>query len=246
MFKSIILGYILKISAYAFLGIIFCSLPIYCSDTANTKSLQKGSIDYLNLENCDWSTHGSNKYFILEPGYELILEGMDGEDSVKLIITVLSDTESVDGVMTRVIEERESVNGQLAEISRNFFAFCQNNESVFYFGEDVDIYRDGKIISHEGAWRAGIDSNRPGLMMPGLTFPETKYLQEIAPDIAMDRARIITVDTILVTPAGKFDSCLVVEETTPLEPDALEYKIYAPGIGLIKDENLLLISYDLK
>jgi hypothetical protein len=246
MYKLKILGYFLKISAFTFLGILFCSFPIYGSGMAKTQSLQKGSIDYINLENCDWSTNGSNRYFILEPGYELVLEGFDDEDTTRLIITVLNDTVSIDGIMTRVVEERESVNGQLVEISRNFFAFCQNNESIFYFGEEVDIYRDGNIVGHEGAWRAGTNNNRPGLMMPGITIPGTKYLQEIAPDIAMDRARIVTVDTTLMTPAGKFDSCLVVEETTPLEPDTREYKIYAPGIGLIKDENLLLISHGLK
>ncbi len=209
------------------------------------ESHEKSSIDYLNLENCDWSPHGSNKYFILEPGYELALEGIDDEDTVDLIITVLNDTEAVDGVITRVVEERESVNGQIIEISRNYFAFCKNNESFFYFGEDVDIYRDGHIVGHEGTWRAGTNNNRPGLMMPGLLYPGTKYFQEIAPDIAMDRAQIITLDTTLDTPAGKFENCLVVEETTPLEPDAHEYKIYAPGIGLIKDGNLLLTKYGL-
>jgi hypothetical protein len=243
MHKVKISGCIPGIVAITFLSVLSCSMSLYGSDTAKMESHEKSSIDYLNLENCDWSAQGGNEYFILEPGYQLTLEGMDDEDTARLVITVLNDTELVDGVMTRVIEERESVNGQLVEISRNFFALCKNNESIFYFGEDVDIYRGGKIVGHEGAWRAGTNNNRPGLMMPGMAVTGTKYFQENAPDMAMDQARIVTLDTTLETPAGKFENCLVVEETTSLEPDALEYKIYAPGIGLIKDENLLLTKY---
>ncbi len=182
---------------------------------------------------------------MLEPGYELVLEGMDDEDTVELIITVLNDTERVAGVQTRMVEEKESVNGHLIEVSRNFLAFCENNQSIFYFGEDVDIYRDGKIVNHEGSWRAGLNDNRAGLMMPGLALLGAGYYQEIAPDIAMDRARIISLSDTLDTPAGHFENCLMVEESTPLEPGVREYKIYAPGVGLTKDGNLLLTKYGL-
>ena len=33
------------------------------------------------------------------------------------------------------------------------------------------------------------------------------------------------------------------KETTPLEPDNTEYKLYAPGVGLIKDSALELVKY---
>ena len=78
---------------------------------------------------------GSNPYFILEPGYQSILEGR-GE---KLAISVLDDTVEIDGVTTRVVEEREWKSGNLIEVSRNFFAIDPETADVFYFGEDVDI-----------------------------------------------------------------------------------------------------------
>ena len=80
-------------------------------------------------------------------------------------------------------------------------------------------------------------------MMPGTIQLGYKYYQEIAPNIAMDRAEILNDNEMLETPADTFTKCLKVEETTPLEPDTIEYKIYAPGIGLIKDEELLLTHY---
>jgi hypothetical protein len=59
----------------------------------------------------------------------------------------------------------------------------------------------------------------------------------------MDRAEIISISETKQTPAGKFTNCLETEETTPIEPGEKEYKIYAPGIGLIKDGKLLLVNY---
>lgn len=198
-----------------------------------------------DMADCAFASKGSNRYFILEPGYQLTLEGTDDDDSVRLQVTVLDETETVDGIETRVVEEREWVNGELIEVSRNFMAFCRKDQSVYYFGEDVDMYEDGEVTSHAGQWRAGEDGNRPGLMMPGLALLGASYYQEIAPDKAMDRARIISDSEVLDTPADRFDQCLKIEETTPLEPDALEYKVHAPGIGLIKDESLLLVKYGM-
>jgi hypothetical protein len=182
---------------------------------------------------------GRNQYFMLEPGFQLVLEGEDE----KLIITVLEETKKVNGVVTRVLEEKEWKNGKLIEVSRNFFAMCEKTKDVFYFGEEVDMYKGGKIISHDGAWLAGENGARPGLIMPGNPDVGMKYYQEIAPSVAMDRAEIISLDDTLKTPAGSFSKCLKTEESTALDPEEKDAKIYAPGIGLIQDENLFLTKY---
>ena len=186
----------------------------------------------------EWSSKGTNPYFVLKPGYVLVLEG--GKE--KLTITVLDETRIVAGVETRVVEEREAKEGKLVEVSRNFFAISKRTNDVFYFGEEVDIYRDGKVVSHEGAWLAGVDGARWGLMMPGTPLLGARYCQEIAPGVAMDRAAIAAVADTLQTPAGKFEGCLRTEETTPLEPAAREAKVYAPGVGLIRDADVVLTS----
>jgi len=93
---------------------------------------------------------GTNPYFKLEPGYYLVLKSRDGEDKVKLVVSVLFETRVIDGVNTRVVEEKEFHNGVLAEISRNFFAIDTITNGVYYFGEEVDIYKEGEIVSHEG------------------------------------------------------------------------------------------------
>ncbi|MFH1010383.1 MAG: hypothetical protein V1784_04010 [bacterium] len=199
--------------------------------------------DSFNLGECNFSSIGKNPYFVLEPGYQLILEGVEDDDSIKLVISVLEQTEKVGDIETRIVEERETVNDTLVEISRNFFAICIQTNSVFYFGEDVDIYEGGEIVSHDGAWKAGAENAKAGLMIPGIVLLGARYYQEMAPDVAMDRAEIVSDREILQTPAGRFENCLKTEETTPLEPGVKEYKCYAPGIGLIKDGDLLLTKY---
>jgi hypothetical protein len=191
------------------------------------------------LEEDELASTGRNPYFILEPGYRLVLE--DGTE--QLTITVLDETKKIDSVETRVVEERETNVGQPVEISRNFYAISKRTNSVFYFGEEVDMYKNGKVVSHEGAWLAGTGGARFGLMMPGLALLRARYYQEIASGVAMDRAEIVSMSEILVTPAGRFSNTLKTAETSPLEPRSVEYKYYAPGVGLLQDGSLKLVRY---
>ena len=158
------------------------------------------------------------------------------------MITVLNQRKTIGGVKTRVIEEREEKDGELAEVSRNFFAICKEHGDVFYFGEEVDDYKDGKIVGHGGAWRADEPDSRAGIIMPGTILLGARHYQEISPK-AMDRAEIIADDVTMKTPAGTFRNCIRVEETSGLDPDEKYYKTYAPGIGLIQDEDLLLVGF---
>jgi hypothetical protein len=198
--------------------------------SAPTSSPRGDSSWQEDFAECSLVPTGRNDYFILEPQFQLVLEGM----IEKVVITVLDETREVDGVTTRVVEEKEWKYGEMVEISRNFFAICPDTNDVFYFGEEVDIYRDGVLVSHSGAWLAGEDGARAGLM---------KHYQEIAPGVAMDRAEIVSLDETLKTPAGSFSNCLRTMEGTALNPLEREYKTYAPGIGLIQDESLLLAEY---
>jgi hypothetical protein len=211
----------------------------------STPAQEKKDIDLVgwthdfSAEKADLVSTGRNPYFILEAGYFLVLEG----GGAQVTITVLNDTKKVDGVETRVVEERETKNGKLVEVSRNFFAISKRTNSVFYFGEEVDIYKDDKIVSHEGAWLAGEKGARFGLMMPGIPLLHGKFYQEVAPGAAMDRAEIVGLKETVTTPAGKFENCLKIEETTPLEPKTKEYKVFAPGVGLVQDNDQKLVKY---
>jgi len=218
------------------LVLVVVAAPARAADT-------EGFEDKFNVNRDDFATIGRNDYFILEPGYQLVFEGKDGDKPARLAITVLDETRKVDGVETRIIEERETLDGKPIEVSRNFFAIDKKTNDIYYFGEDVDEYKNGKIASHGGAWRSGKDGARYGLMMPAQTRIGAKFYEEIAPKVAMDRAEIVSNTEKVTTPAGEFENCLKTLETTPLEPDEKEYKLYAKGVGLIVDANLKLVKY---
>ena len=220
---------------------LMTALPV-CHDSLAAQDNGGYRADF-PLAHCATATRGSNRYFVLQPGYRLVLDGEEESQPVRLVITVTDDTQRVDGVWTRVVEERESHGGQIVEISRNYFAICPQTRDVYYFGESVDIYRHGAVASHEGSWRAGAHGARAGLVMPGTPLAGDAYYQEHAPGVAMDRARIVSLDTSYTTPGGAFEHVLEVQEGSELSPAEVEYKYYAPGVGLIRDEDLLLTSY---
>jgi hypothetical protein len=221
---------------------LFALIPLFVTGSgpmrADTAWMQSFKVDPGEL-----ATTGENRYFILRPGYRLTLEGKESGRAARLVITVLDETKNLGGVETRVVEERETSGGAPVEVSRNYFAISKRTGDVYYFGEDVDIYRHGKLAGHEGGWHHGSSNARYGLMMPGAPALGTRYYQEQAPGVAMDRAEIVSLTERAATPGGTFEGCLKTKETSPLEPLAKEFKLYAPGVGLIKDGSLELVSH---
>ena len=137
------------------------------------------------------ATEGESPYFILKPGYQATFEGRSDGKAGKLVITVLNETLNVGGVDTRVVEEREWSGGGLIEVSRNYFAIHPPTGDVYYFGEDVDMYKKGKVVNHEGSWRHGASGATFGLIMPGKPVVGMKFYQEQAKGVAMDRSEIV-------------------------------------------------------
>lgn len=190
-------------------------------------------------EKADLVATGRNPYFILEPGHQLVLEGGDDRPT----ITVLDQTRVVDGVETRVVEERETEGGELVEVSRNFVAVSKRTNGVYYFGEEVDEYKGGKVVGHGGAWLSGKDGAKFGMLMPGQPLLGARFQQEVAPGVAMDRSEVVGLGEGIKTRAGEFKGCLEIEETNPLKPGETETKLHAPGVGLVREESLTLVRH---
>jgi len=198
---------------------------------------------FTDLSQCSFASTGKNPYFPLVPGSVSVYEGMEDKEHVRLTISVLDKTKVIGGIETRIVRERETHDGELVEISQNYFAVCKKDNSVFYFGEQTDLYENGKIVSHEGSWQHGVNGATAGLVMPGIVLLGSRYQQEVAPAVAMDRAEIIATNLKVSTPAGIFEGSVKTKETTPLERGSIEFKFYAPKVGLIQDDTLKLVSY---
>jgi len=186
---------------------------------------------------------GSNPYFNLTPGYQLSFRHEKETD----VITVLNEVKRIDGVDTRVVEDREyDGNGKLVELTRDYYAIDSATNDVYYFGEDVDVYdKDGKVKGHEGSWLSGVNGATFGLMMPARPKAGQKFYQEQAPGLAMDRVEIASVSAKLNVPAGKFMNVIHVIETTPLEIGKAD-KWYVTGVGMVKDEDMELVQFGMK
>lgn len=206
------------------------------------------------LEDCRFVPSGGNAYFDLDPGRQLVLNNAtcvaegECEELEQVRITVTDETRTIPlrvggelrHIRTRVVEEFETEDGEVTEVSRNYFATCLPMRDVYYFGEDV-FDGDGKPLPD--AWLAGRRGARPGLIMPDAAFLlGARYFQEIAPGVALDRAEHVGLGIEVETPAGTFEDCVRIEETTPLEPDSVSEKIYCARIGLVSDDELELVE----
>ena len=181
---------------------------------------------------------GRNPYFPLTPGLRIHLT--DGSETV--VLSVLDATKVVDGVETRVVEERETKDGELVEISRNYFAIDATTGDVYYFGEDVDIYEDGKVASHKGAWLSGADGAKFGLLMPGKPNVGDRFYLEMAPG-AVERVEIVGVDAALETPLRSFGNLVHAREYDVLDGGSSQ-KWYAAGVGMVGDGEMRAVKIE--
>ena len=215
------------------------AILVFSTTWAQDKGANSTWQEEFGISTCNLLATGRNPYFVLEPGFQLVLQGGDK----KLQITVLNETRTVDGVNTRVVEEKEWAGGKLHEVTKSYFAMCEQSKDVFYFGEEVDNYENGKVVNHDGSWLAGTNGSKVGLMMPGTPKSKMKFYKEMVPGVSMARMEIVSLQEKCNTPAGTFSRCMKLKETSAIDITAKEYKYYAPGIGLIRDESLRLIKY---
>lgn len=208
-----------------------------------------------DIERCTFAPDGrQNPYFSLHPGDQITLEGEDDGEEIEVEITVTNDTRTLQfqtpegramTIQARVVVEREHVDGELVEVSRNWYSRCRQTNDVFYFGEEVDIYEDGQVVSHDGAWEAGKDGSQPGIIIPARFLLGSRYYQELAPaGEALDRAQHVAMNLSFRAAGRTFRDCVKVVETSPLEPGHESVKIYCPGVGLVKDNEAVLTDFE--
>jgi hypothetical protein len=197
-----------------------------------------------------------NRYFPLPVGRQWVLSGREQGQTIGLRITVLDRTENLyrgkRTVITRVVEEAEwadadadgviDASEDLIEISLNYYAQTQDG-TVCYFGEAVDIYEGGVVVSHEGAWRADTRGHAPGIFMPADPQVGMTYQQEVAPGIAEDQATVLSRGKTVTVPAGTFAATLRVRDFNPLD-GSRGVKVFAPGVGIIVDGPLDLVRLE--
>jgi len=131
-----------------------------------------------------------------------------------------------------VVEDREFADGKLAEVTLDYFA--QDDDGiVYYLGEDVDEYKNNKVVGHSGAWLLGKDTQTPGVLMPAHPKVGDKFMSEDVPKITWEKDEVVSVSETVIVPAGTYKNCVKIKEVA--SDGTTEYKFYAPGIGCVKE-----------
>jgi hypothetical protein len=141
----------------------------------------------------------------------------------------------VAGVLTTAVDVTEHENGELVERSTDYFAQDRAG-NVWYFGERVDNIEDGKVVDHDGAWRAGRKGALRGLFMPARPVVGQTFRQTRAPGVSQDRSRVLSLAAEVTTPAGHFTGCMQTRDTDLRSRSRPERKIYCPGVGLVREQ----------
>jgi hypothetical protein len=175
-----------------------------------------------------------NPYFPLVPGTQWVMKGQ-GESAGEVTTTqVTRRTKSILGITCVVVRDRVDADGKAQERTLDWYA--QDVEgNVWYMGEQTAEYKDGKVSSRAGSWEAGVDGAVPGIIMPAQPVAGLTYRQEFYQGEAEDLAKIVDLSSTASPPFRSFTDVLVTEDWTPLEPDTVEQKFYAPGIGLVME-----------
>ncbi len=188
----------------------------------------------MKLDPADFTADITNPYTPWKPGSRWVYleEGENGEQ-MRVVITATSATRKIaNGVTARVVRDTVTSDGAIVEDTFDWYA-QDTAGTVWYLGEDTAEFEDGKISSREGSFEAGVDGALPGVSMPGKPEPGLAYRQEFYEGKAEDNGQVLSLEEMADVPAGHFDKVLLTKDTITIEPDVLEYKLYAPGVGSV-------------
>lgn len=201
-----------------------------------------------NPANFSNSTLLTNRYLPYQIGTKYVFEGETEDGSELNEIQRIDAVKVVMGIEVAVVRDKVWIDGVLEEDTRDWFA-QDDDGNVWYMGEDVDNYNpDGSIRDHEGAWQAGVNGAKAGIIMLADPGPGNSYHQEFAEGIAEDEAKVVAMGLTVQVPFNTYFNCLKTKEWSDLEKGTIDFKFYAPGIGLIKEqqrnESLVLVDIE--
>jgi hypothetical protein len=198
---------------------------------AGAPPLPTGS-EPVHLDPADFTTRITNPYWPMRPGTRWVYRETDADGGQKRVVVTVTDRTKLiaNGVTARVVHDVVTRRGRLVEVTDDWYA-QDDAGNVWYLGEDTTEYEDGRPVSTEGSFEAGVDGAQAGVVMPARPRRGMRYRQEHYEGEAEDRASIVSVREQAGTPAGHFRRVLMTRDVNPLEPKVLEFKFYARGVG---------------
>jgi hypothetical protein len=203
-----------------------------CGSGSNSSgpSLSQGG-EPVELDAGDFVARIDNPYWPMSQGSKWIYRETDGRGGEQRVeVTVTDRTKTILGIDATVVHDVVTEDGALVENTWDWYAQDKDG-NVWYLGERTKEYENGKVVSTEGSWEAGVDGAQPGVIVPGDPEVGLTYRQEYYKGQAEDAAAILSLDEQARVPYGSFKNLLMTRDFTALDPNSLEYKFYAKGLG---------------
>jgi hypothetical protein len=194
--------------------------------------LPQGSKPF-KVDPADFTTNIDNRYWPMKPGSHWVYRETNAAGDVQRNdVVVTNKTKTIDGIDAVVVHDTVKLGGQLTEDTFDWYA--QDSEgNLWYLGEDTTEYENGKPKTTEGSWEAGVDGALPGIIMPANPQVGMTYREEYYKGHAEDGASIISTDALAKVPYGRFEHGVQTRNFSGIEPDVIEEKIYAQGVGVV-------------
>jgi hypothetical protein len=221
------------------LVVVLCVLAIVILGTScNTSSMRrnrKTNITPSNINPSDFVQKVDNPWFPLKPGSVYVYTGVKDARSTTDTFTVTNKTKKILGVTCTVVNDVLTSEGKQVEVTQDWYTQDKKG-NVWYFGESTkELNKNGKVISTEGSWQAGVNGAQPGVFMPSNPKVGQTFRQEYLKGQAEDHFKIFSFNNLVKVPYGSFNKAMITKEWTPLEPDVIDHKYYVKGIGLVKE-----------
>lgn len=198
---------------------------------SNSRVLPRGGTP-VELDPARFTADIDNRYWPMAPGTRWIYRETDEEGkALKVVVTATSHTKRIaNGITARVVRDTVTEGGELVEDTLDWYA-QDTAGNVWYMGEKTAEFVDGKATTTAGSFEAGVDGALPGVIMPAEPEVGMRYRQEYYRGEAEDNGEVLSLDEQAEVPYGHFDDALLTKDTITIEPDVLEYKLYAPRVG---------------
>jgi hypothetical protein len=201
------------------------------AEPVSSSRLPRGA-EPVNLDPADFTTKIDNPWWPMRRGSRWVYRETDSEGArQRVVVTVTRRTKLIaNGIRARVVHDVVTEDGEPVEVTDDWYAQDRAG-NIWYLGEDTTEYENGRPVSKEGSFEAGVDGAQPGVIMPARPRVGMRYRQEYYKGHAEDRARIFSRREKAEVPFGFFRRTLMTRDENPLEPRVLEYKFYARGVG---------------
>ena len=177
-------------------------------------------------------TQVDNPLFPIGDLRSAILLGNDEGHPLRIETTLLPGTRTIEWrgkrVKTLVSQFVSYLDGRIHEVALDWYAQADDG-AVWYFGEDVFNFQDGKVADTHGSWRAGKDGP-PGMIMPARPQVGAVYRTENIPGKAFEEVTVKAAEQTVPGPRGPVADAIVGQENHLIEGN-YEDKTFAPGYG---------------